>query len=186
MANVARIRGFVASKSLIGGDTGNPLIREYNADAARTNGIYIGDPVTLEADGNVAQAASGETILGVVAAVGVESTNFGDTGYWDADNLGKRYLASTDVGVVGVIPAEMYLFTVYDDVDNDLVQGSFADLAVAQGSATTGNSAFTIDGAVTTNTDTQVVEQVTTPDNDPTLADARYMIKFQHTQNALD
>lgn len=186
MANIQRIRGFIAAKSLIGGDTGNPLMREYNKDAAST-ALFIGDPVTLEADGNITAATTGNTILGIVGAVGTETTTFGEAGYWDPNDLGKRFLAATDVGIVGVIPAEMYLFEVVDIEDNNLVQGSFAALVPGAGGSTiTGNSSYTIDGSTPANDDVQVVEQVTRPDNDPLLADAAFLVKFQLTQNALD
>ena len=187
MANVSRISGFKPVKSLAGG-AWTALIRQYDADAAKSAAIFIGDPVTLAADGNVEAAASGDTILGVVVAVGLENTLFeNSSGYFDPDNLGKRYLAAAEAGVVGVVPAEMSIFEVYSDSgdDLDLNLGDSRDFKVGAGSTTTGNSAYTID-STTTNNDVKVVEQVTRPDNDPTLADAAYIVKFNTTENALD
>lgn len=184
MANTSRISGFKPAKSLVGGDW-TSLVRQYNADAAKANGIFIGDPVTLDTDGNVIRSATNDTILGVVIAVGEDVSNFGPAGYFNANDLGKRYLASAEAGVVGVVPAEMSLFEVYDDgTDLDLAQGDTADIAPAAGSTTTGNSGYSITTA--TNNDVKVVEQVTAPDNDPSLADARYLVKFTKTEHALN
>ena len=40
MANTSRIRGFVPAKSLIGAPW-QSLVRKYNADASKTNPIFI-------------------------------------------------------------------------------------------------------------------------------------------------
>lgn len=183
MANTQRIRGFIPAKSLVGGDW-TSLIREYGKDAS-SSAIFIGDAVILEADGNVTAAATANTILGVVVAVGTETTTFGESGYWDPNDLGKRHLNATDIGIVGVVPAEMSLFEVVDDGDNNLVQGGTATMIPGAGGDTvTGISSYTIDGSGSA--DVQIVEQITRPDNDPTLADAAFLVKFSLTQNALN
>lgn len=192
MANVDRPNGLRPAKSLVG-TPWTALVREYNADASRstTNGfgnIYIGDPVTLEADGNVTVAASGDEVLGVAVAVGKDSTTFGATGYYNADDLGQRYLAADTAGVVGVVPAELCLFEIQSASDLDLSIGALADVTTtagtAHGSATTGFSSCELTTA--SNNDVKVVEFVKSPDNDTTLANARYLVKFQDTEHALD
>lgn len=184
MANTSRIRGFVPAKSLIGAPW-QSLVRKYNADASKTNPIFIGDAVTLDTDGNVIQAVTSGVVLGVVVAIGEDTTTFGETGYFNANDLGKRHLAAAEAGVVGVVPAEAATFNVFSTAaqDLDLNVGDTADIVPGSGSTTTGNSAFTIN-LPSTNSDVKVVEQNTAPDNDPTLADAQYIVKFTSTEHS--
>lgn len=185
MANVSRIRGFVPSKSLIGAPW-QSLVRQYNATAGRTSDLFIGDAVTLEADGNVDQAISGGVILGVIVAIGSGQTQF-DTatgGYFNANDLGKRHLLAAEAGFVGVVPAEAALFSVYDNgVDLNLDRGDLADLIPGTGSTVTGNSAMAL--VVASNNDVKVVEYITKPNNDRAELDAEYIVKFQDTTNTL-
>ena len=51
------------------------------------------------------------------------------------------------------------------------------------GDRVTGNSEVEL--VVASNNDVKVVEQVTTPDNDVTLVNARHLVKFQTTENTL-
>lgn len=184
MANVSRIRGFVPAKSLIGAPW-QSLVRQYNADASKTNPIFIGDAVTLDTDGNVIQAVSGGVILGVVVAVGETTTTFGETGYFNPNDLGQRFLAAADAGIVGIVPAEAAMFNVFDNgVDLDLNQGAFADLIIPATTATqlvTGNSIMALVAAV--NNDVKVVERNTAPDNDDAELDAQYIVKFVSTEH---
>lgn len=191
MANVDRPNGFRPSKTLIGAPwTG--LVRQYeaadrSADLTNNHGdIYIGDPVKL-VSGKVLPANSGDAVVGVVVAVGKTATTFGETGYFDPNDLGKRYLAATEAGFVGVVPAEGVIFEVQSASDLDLVLGSAADhtlaAATAHGSRVTGNSSVEL--AAAANNDVRVVEVVRTPNNDLTLANARYMVMFTDTTNTL-
>ena len=184
MANTSRIRGFVPAKSLIGAPW-QSLVRQYNADAGRAQAIFVGDAVTLDADGNISQAATGDTILGVAIATGLETTTF-DTasGYFNPDNLGKRHLAATEVGIVGVVPAEGVLFNVYDNgTALSLEVGETADLIPGTGDVVTGNSAMAL--VTNSNADVKVVEHNTQPNNDRTALSAQYMVKFVTTENSL-
>lgn len=191
MANTQRAMGFRPIKSTIGAPwTG--LIRFYNAgtrssDTTNNHGdIYIGDAVKLSS-GAVLPANSNDTILGVAVAVGVTNTTFGQTGYYNPNNLGQRYLGYADTGVVGVVPAEGMLFEVEQDASLTLVQGSLADITTAangaHGSRTTGYSSVTLTTA--SNNDVQVVENVAGPNNDPTSNYGKFIVKFQKTQNTL-
>lgn len=183
MANVDRPNGFRPAKSLVGA-AWNALVREYDADAAKASAIGIGDPVTLAADGNVELAATGNTILGVAVGFGINSSQVhGEVGYFDPDNLGKQYMTAGEAGKVAVVPAEAVLFEVQSDSDLDLARGDTADFTAATVNTTTGRSAKEITTA--TNNDVKVVEFVTTPDNDLTLANARYLVKFETTENTL-
>lgn len=191
MANVDRPNGFRPAKSLLGAPmTG--LIRIYeaadrSADTTQNHGdIYIGDPVKL-VSGKVLPANSGDTVIGVAVAVGVDASIFGEGGYFDPNNLGKRYLAYNEAGFVGVMPAEGVLYEVQSASDLDLVVGSEADTTVTasttHGSRTTGVSSAEL--TTDSNSDVRVVEVVTTPDNDLASANARYLVKFQITTNTL-
>jgi hypothetical protein len=192
MANVSRSMGFRPAKSLMGAPWWS-LVRYYpagnrSADTTNNHGdIYRGDPVKLSS-GAVLPANSGDTILGVAVAVGTTTSTFGATGYYDPNNLGKMYLGFADTGVVGVVPAELALFEAEEATDLDLVQGSAADInsaaATAHGSRTTGWSSVKL--VADSNHDVQVVEMVTSPDNDPTITAAKFLVKFTKTQNALN
>lgn len=191
MANVDRPNGFRPVKSLLGAPW-TALIRKYEAadrssDSTNNHGdIYIGTPVTLSS-GKVTPADSGDTILGVAVGVGVDGTTFGETGYFDPNNLGKRYLAYDEDGVVAVVPAEGVLFEAQTASDLDLVAGSAADItmtaATAHGDRTTGYDSSELTTA--SNNDVEVVENRTSPDNDTTLANARHYVMFTSTQHAL-
>lgn len=185
MANVDRANGFRPAKSLIGAPW-NSLVRYYeaadrSADTTNNHGdIYIGDPVALSS-GKVVPANSGDTIIGVAVAVGTSSATFSELdGYYDAANLGKRYLSHAETGVVGVVPAAGVLFEAQTAADLDLVAGSAADISTdateAHGSRTTGNSTAEIVTSV--NGDLIVVENVTTPNNDVTITNARHLVRF--------
>lgn len=181
MANVDRANGFRPTKSLLGAPW-TSLVRNYPAIAGRTassaGDIYIGTPLTLTAAGNVQPAASKDAIIGVAAAVGT------DVGYYDPDNLTKRYLAYDEAGVVGVVPAEGVLFSVQHDVAAQVL-GATANIVTNAGDRGTGNAttalvAGTVDG------DVVIVEHDTRPDNDQTAVNARYIVKFVKHKNSID
>lgn len=194
MANVDRPNGFRFAKSLTG-QAPNAMIRFYeaadrSADTTGNHGdIYIGDPVKL-VSGKVLPANSGDTILGVAVGFGKSGAiEHGETGYFNADDLSQRYASLADATgvVVAVMPAEGNLFEVQTSTGLNLVQGSNSDItlaaATAHGSRTTGNS--TVELVSGLNNDVRVVENVTTPDNDITLINARHLVMFIDTTNTL-
>ena len=191
MANVDRPVGFRFAKSLSGTPVA-AMIRKYtaadrSADTTNNHGdIYVGDPVALSS-GAVVPANSGDTILGVAVAVGKDGdTTFGDEGYFNASSLETRHLAYDEDGIVAVIPAEGNLFEVQTASDLDLAIGAAADIstdaAEAHGSRSTGKSSCEL--VASTNADVKVVENVTSPDNDVTLANAKHLVMFSTTTNA--
>lgn len=193
MANVDRPNGFKPAKSLLGSPW-NALIRRYtagdrSADTTNNHGdIYLGDPVKL-VSGLVLPANSGDTILGVVVGIGTDSQDHGEPGAFDADNLEKRYLAYNESGYVFVVPAEGVLFeaqTATGVTAANFIAGYQCDIttdaAEAHGSRTTSQSIAEI--APPVNNDIEIVETVTTPDNDLTLVNARYLVQFVTTQHA--
>ena len=184
MANVDRPNGFRPAKTLSGSPwTG--LLRRYeaadrSADTTNNHGdIYVGDPVALSS-GKVVVADSGDTIIGVAVAVGKDASDHGEPGAFNPDNLEQRYLGLAEDGYVWVAPKEHILFEVQTAADLDLVAGSTADISTdateAHGSRTTGLSSCEL--VTSSNADVTVVEDVTSPDNDVTLINARHLVKF--------
>jgi hypothetical protein len=170
------------------------MVREYEAadrsgDLTGNHGdIYIGDVVAISA-GKVIPADSGVLPTGVVVGVGVSGgTTFGPTGFFDPNDLSKRYLAAGEDGIVAVVPCEGVLFSIQTSADLDLVAGSLADhnltAAVAHGDQTTGNSTVELVAAV--NNDVMVVETPDSPENDPTAAYATHFVKFVTSQNPIN
>jgi hypothetical protein len=191
MANVDRPNGFSFAKSLIGAPV-QGLERRYvaadrSADTTGNHGdIYIGDPVTL-VGGAVLPANSGDEILGVVVGVGNNvNVQFGDGGMFKPNALEERFLRYDEDGYVWIVPARDSLFEIQSAVDLDLVVGAAADhnvtAATAHGSRVTGVSNAELVASV--NSDVTVVEIKESPDNDTTLANARYFVKFNNIFNA--
>jgi hypothetical protein len=184
MANTDRPNGFTPVKSLLGAPW-NSLIRKLTvaarSDATNNHGdIYIGDPVSVSTAGAVTVSDAGDTIYGVVVAVGTDSVTHGDQGPFNADNLSKQYLAHDEAGYVWVVPANGVLFSVQTALDLDLSPGEKADItntaATAHGSRTTSRSSCELTTA--SNNDVMVVEDDTSPNNDVSLANARHLVMF--------
>lgn len=191
MANVDRPNGFGFAKSLIGAPV-QGLLRRYTAadrssDTTGSHGdIYVGDPVALDASGNVVVADSGDTVLGVCVGTGTNADiQFGQGGMYNPDTLTQRYLPLATDGQVWVLPAKDMLFEIQSASDLDLVVGADADhnvtAATAHGSQLTGISNAELVTSV--NADVKVVEIKESPDNDPTLANARYFVMFNTIAN---
>lgn len=187
MANTDRPNGFIPVKSQLGAPW-SALIRRYEAadrssDTTNNHGdIYIGDPVKFSS-GKLAPANSGDTVAGVV--VGIENTSSASKPHFgmvmaDPGNLGRQYLPLADSGYVYIVPAAGVLFEVQSASDLDLVVGDTADTTLvadtAHGSQTTGRSSVEL--TTSSDADVEVVQLQTAPDNDTTLANARYIVKF--------
>ena len=182
MANVDRANGFRPVKSLIGAPW-TSLVRAYPvSDTGRAAGdagtIYIGSVVNLDSNGDIKPAATTEAVLGVVVAVGSDSSetalNTDNTmRYFNPDNLSKRHLLPTEGGYAGVVPADDCLFSVQSS-DTGKAIGSTGAFGTNSGNTTSGNSTVVIGAGA----DVTVVEQDARPDNDTTAANARYIVKF--------
>lgn len=182
MANTDRPNGFKASKTLDGAPVSH-MLRKYTvaarADATNDHGdIYIGDPIKVSAAGVVTVADSGETIFGVCVGVGIDNIDHGEVGMYKADDLETRFLANLVAGFIWVAPKQNILFEIQSAADLDLTVNAQADVtttaATQHGSQVTGVSSAEL--AAAANNDVTVVELVTTPDNDNTLANARYLV----------
>ena len=196
MANTDRPNGFKASKTLSGAPVAS-MLRKVTV-AARSAGnasgnIYRGQPIAVSDTGVVTGAASASVdILGVVAGVGFDNIEHGETGMFEADNLEKRYLADAEAGVVWYYPAEDVLFEVQTGADLDLSPGMGADFGLTitdfvgtetgHGNVVTGQSLMELSSANVTGGDVRVVEDVTTPDNDTSITNARHLVKFLKTR----
>lgn len=194
MANPDRPMGFRPAKSLLSAPW-QALVRRYpaadrSADTTNNHGdIYIGDPVKFSS-GLVLPANSGDTVVGVAVAFDVlpAGTMMADVGSIGADptDLMRQYLPHTIAtgAYVFVVPVEGVLFEIQSASDLDLVAGSLADFnlvaGTAHGSRTTGQS--NVELVVALDNDVRVVEVSTYPDNDSTLANTRYLVKFQIPQ----
>ena len=184
MANTDRPNGFKASKTLNGSPV-SAMIRKFTvaarADATNNHGdIYIGDPVKISAGGVVTVADSGATIYGVCAGVGIDNVEHGDTGMFKADDLETRYLPNATAGVIWVYPKENILFEIQSASDLDLTVNAPADITNTAGTAhgSQGTSQSNCELTTASNNDVTVVEMQTAPDNDTTLANARYLVSI--------
>jgi hypothetical protein len=184
MANIDRPNGLKVRKT-INGSPVSAMMRKLSvaarSDATNNHGdIYIGDPIAVSVGGVVTVANSGDTIYGVVAGVGIDNVDHGNGGMYKADDLETRYIPHDAAGYVWVHPKENNLFEVQSASDLDLTVGAPADItnaaATAHGSRTTGVSSCEL--TTNANSDITVVEIVTTPDNDSTLANTRYLVKI--------
>jgi len=200
MANTDRANGFTPSKTLSGAPV-TGLIRKITV-AARSAGdnsgdIYIGGVISVSDTGVVVNAVTTSAdILGVVVGVGTDNIEHGETGMFTADSLEQRYLPDASAGVVWYVPATDVLFEVQTGADLDLAPGMGADFGLTttdyasgttgHGSQTTSRSLLELSSANATAGDVRVVEDVTTPDNDTSLANARHLVKFMGTRFAGD
>jgi hypothetical protein len=182
MANVDRPNGFRFVKTLSG--SFQPVVRSVGvADAAD---IFVGDALQL-ASGLAQKLAVGGECLGVAVGFGKKGTmNQEFSGPFNPDNLMGVYYddsASTHTDwVVYYIPAEDAIFAAQTDAAATLVVGEAQDIIDAGGDVTTGLSQMEIDAdALTTTGDVVVVEIPNRVDNDVTLANAEYWVKFVKT-----
>lgn len=180
MANADRPNGFRPAKNL-DGSPWNGLLRKVGvADGAD---IFIGDALEL-ATGLAGTAETNDSIIGVAVGFGrnVPGSMTGD-GDFDPSNLENRFYDDSaethSEWSVWYVPADAVLFEVQSASDLDLVVGSAADLLDGGGSTTTGVSGMEL--TTSTNADVHVVELVVSPNNDLTLANARYLVRFSDT-----
>ena len=193
MANPDQPKGFRPMRALTGGPWTALLRRVEVADNSSnsTNNhgdIYVGDPITLSS-GKATPAVSGGVIAGVVVGVGKAKATHGEVGPFDPTTLDVAIVAKHDEtsgNYVWYVPSEFALFEVQTASDLDLTVGSEADINVANTSAahgdrTTGIS--TVELTTNSNSDVMVVEDVSAPDNDTSLANARHVVRFRNTLN---
>lgn len=192
MANPDRAIGFRPVKSLLGapwtGHMRRIQVGDASGDTTNAHGnIYIGDPIKYSS-GKALAANSGDAVLGVVVAVGEGLGSENAKLPVFPTNLEKRYILHTDTSAtaeqwVWYVPAEGALFEIQSASDLDLALGAEADFSIdaneAHGSTTTGYSNAEL--VADSNSDVVVVEIPGYPDNDSTLANTRYHVRFRNT-----
>lgn len=196
MANPDRANGFTPVKSLWGAPW-TALIRriqmaDASADTSNNHGdIYIGDPIKYSS-GKALAANSGDSILGVCVGVGrVVGDAQNESGMFDPADLERRYadhtLSDTDTIYIYFVPSEGVLFEVQSasDLGNDNPLDAEFDFSTdaneSHGSRTTSLSSAELVGNA--NSDVVVVEIPEYPDNDITLTNARYWVRFRNTEH---
>lgn len=172
MANVDRPSG-ATPVGTISGSPWNAAVRPYSVDSSNATAIFVGDFVTLEADGNCTPAAAGGVILGVCVGIKkIAEDEFGVSGYHTAPNLDIRYLPASTAGTILVSVGNDILYEVQEDsVGSNLALtdvGANIDLIAGAGSTTTGNSAHELDSSTVTaagSAQLRIIGKVNRPDN---------------------
>ena len=138
MANRDAPQGARPLRHMTGGNAFR--MNPHPVDSSNTPGIFIGDFVMLEDDGNVAAATAGSRILGVCGGVAN-----------DYDDLTRRYLPASTAGTVMVYDDPDIVFAIQEDSDTSTLAaadiGLRADHIAGTGSTTTGMSAHEIDSS---------------------------------------
>jgi hypothetical protein len=154
--------------------------------AADTTSTFIGDAVTLDGSSNggypgVSQAATTEAVFGVVTAFEADPATSLDDQYRKASTLRYCQVALAD---------RAYFECQSNGADASLpaaASGLNAEFAVTAGDTAYGHSKTEIDAATeatTADLDLQLVMPVDRPDNDVTLANANWIVKFNDPQTA--
>jgi len=178
MANADAAYGFKpvnADGSPFSGGTMRCVIASGDSTAT-----FIGDAVKLAGTSisgapTVAQCVAGDPVFGVVVAFEANPAN-----------LSLQYRAASTERYCQVAMAEGGYFMAQDDGTLAITSaGLNANFTVGTGSTITGLSAMEIDSTTeaTTNTlDLMLVAPVNRPDNDPTIANADWIVRFNDPQ----
>lgn len=184
MANVDRPNGFRLVKTVSGAPM-SAVVRTVTPASGAD--IFTGSPISITA-GVASEAATNDAIAGVAVGFGKQNDQTLEDGnaYGDPANLNTpRYYddsASTNTEwVVYYVPAEDAVFEVQTTAADTLVVGEAIDFVAGAGSTTTGLSGYELNAGVATNADCRVVEVPKYVDNDHTLANGRYWVKFNDT-----
>ena len=116
--------------------------REYHVDSSNTPGIFIGDLVMIESDGNIAAATADIGLACIGVAVGVKNVN--------RSAISAGFLAASTEGYIDVVDDPYVVFRVQEDgVGTSLIEaqtaiGNTANHVAGTGSTTTGMSGHTI------------------------------------------
>lgn len=188
MANANIPRGFVPVRHRNGAPY-NGAARVYYVPSSYATALYKGDPVIAVTDSSDglgvqtvqrASAGGGAYTLGVM--VGVVSA--GDPNIAVTRDLPVYHPAST-AGYILVADDPDLLFEIQEDGVGGVMTvgavGRNADFIVGSGNAYTGYSGFLLDSSTLNTTNTlqcRVVEPVLRPDNDPTIAYAKWLVSF--------
>ena len=177
--NPDRPRGFTPANR--DGSSYNGNVRVFNVDSNNGTAIFVGDPVKMEADGNVTPAGTNGDILGICTGVkidlGVAATEH--PGYLPASTAGEVF-----VHVAG--PEDLFVIQ-EDSTGSNLAKadiGQTVPLVAGSGNTNTGRSAFELDSSAHgTGTDHSVVliALVNDPDN-TTGTNADWLVQVNRPQ----
>ena len=171
----------------------NGKVRIYDVDSSNSAPIGIGDPVTLEADGNVTRAAAGGVILGVCVGKAVvpdgNEFGFGTTPHAEL-NLQQKHVPASTAAQVKVLVDDNALYEVQEDSVGGALAltaiGANADLTGTAPGSTTGLSTQELDSNTLTNAasaQVRIVGFVKAPDNE--VGDnARWIVKIHESHLA--
>ena len=184
MANVDAAFGFRPIGNDGGVYTGQTRRVAFVA-AGSSTATFIGDPVKLDnVDGVLGDqggayqaviiAAGGDPVYGVVTSFEA-----------DPNDLSLQYRKASTARFAQVAMVDNTLFEVQDSANQGLASVGFnAAYVVATGSTVTGLSATEIVTATAANTgDVQLVSIVDDVENDGTLSNARWIVKFNDPQS---
>ena len=165
MANTDTPRGLQPVRDFAGAPY-NGAANKYYIPSTDATAVYVGDAVKLagsaDADGvpTVAQAAAGDTLIGVVVGVVADTQ---ESTVYRAASTARYVLVADDPGLIFRVQEDSVASTLAaTDVGNN------ADLVVAAGSTLTGQSGMELDSSskATTTAQCRIVGLDNTPDNE--------------------
>lgn len=197
MANTSKITGFRPANSATGGSMQGQG-HMYAVLASDGTALFVGDPVKLDGSGSadgipsVTKATQGAAVLGVV--VGIIPTKMDPA-------TGKITTGSITLDTPVYRPASTFQYVLVNDDPTQVYEveavtgsnasysfavadiGLNADLSTVAGSTTTGVSAAALDMATKAATATlqfKVLGAVQRPDNEPTGASTKVLVKINN------
>jgi len=195
--NADRPNGFTPVGTM-SGSPWNGYVRLYETDASEGTGIFVGDAVTLETDGNIAPAAAGEIVLGVCVGVlphiPVKASGLSDNFLSNSSpTLLPTYSAASTADVIMVCVGPDVIYEVQEDGVTDPIalvdiNANFDLIATHAGSTTSGRSGMEInsDSHAATSGQFRLIGMVDRPDNqqgdvDTTLPNARWLVRVNES-----
>lgn len=153
-----------------------------------TGELYTGAFVKFDGSGNVVQASSGDTFVGVCVGVGgsTDSQVHGRVGMFDPDDLtneGSGKLDTDEDGYAWVMDDPNAIFEIQDSGTLNAGSGDNADITnEASGNDLSGRSEVELTSD--TNSDVVIIRATDRPDNDPSEANAEYMVRINPASHA--
>jgi len=142
MANSDRPRGLTPVNR--DGSVYTGSVRAFNVDSSNGTAIFVGDPVVMEADGNVTPAGTNGDVLGVVQGVKIDLdvAKTEHPGFLPASTQGEVY--------VQVANGEDMFLIQEDSAGSSLTKadvGQTVPFVAGSGNTNTGRSAFELDSS---------------------------------------
>jgi len=156
MANIDNPRGLWAIKAYSGE---LPAAIDVSVDSSNATAIFVGDPVAVEADGNVkpsgATATTGAQTIGVVEGV------------FNSNGSVLKYLPASTAGTLIVRPADNVIFGIQANGSTTSADiGSIHPLVATAGSTTSGMSRYEVNSSSTSSGVVKIVGKTGEVNND--------------------